>query len=175
MKEMLHEPSLSKIKEEQSSSFLSFWGFFCNVPSVLIPFSVKLYVLVNNRLNIIHAMVKYNSGAPSLTSMVNMLISLDTILKKNFIDQDESSMINSFWRIQENSSRKLPKISFFRVKSHTVLLENSSNKSYDCLFSFEKISGLSLTILRSVSRPGIRLILCSANCFVLDKFSSNTV
>ena len=30
------------------------WRFFCNVQSVLIPFSVKLYVLVNNLLNIIN-------------------------------------------------------------------------------------------------------------------------
>ena len=55
MKELLHEPSLSKIQEDQSSSCLSFWGIFLNVHSVPIPFSVELYVLVNNMLNIINA------------------------------------------------------------------------------------------------------------------------
>ena len=58
MKELLHEPSLSKIQEDQSSSFLSFWGFFWNIQSVPIPFSVELYVLVNNMLNIINAITR---------------------------------------------------------------------------------------------------------------------
>ena len=47
-----------KFKKTNLLHSLAFGEFFWNIQSVPIPFSVELYVLVNNMLNIINAITR---------------------------------------------------------------------------------------------------------------------
>ena len=51
--------------------------------------------------------------------------------------------VNPYWQIMENSSRNFSEIFIFRVVTQAVLLENSSIKNHEYLFSFFFNSGAS--------------------------------
>ena len=54
---------------------------------------------------------------------------------------------NPYWQIMENSSRNFSEIFIFRVVTQAVLLENSSIKNHEYLFSFFQFWGVTQTVL----------------------------
>ena len=57
------------------------------------------------------------------------------------------SSLNPYWQIMENSSRKFSEMFIFRVVTQAVLLENSSIKNHEYLFSFFQFWGVTQTVL----------------------------